>query len=371
MRSDEASVEEATKIVGQGARVRVPSRRLARHRLLGDRDELAGRTEAVIDRGRRLAEHGARHVGGVLAVIGRPPGEDFVEHGAERIHVGAPIDRRSACLLGRHVGRRPDDRAGGGHGGAPGRRVLIAWQLRRIDQLRETPIDDHGLAERADHDVAGLEIAVQHALLVRVADRFAHAEQRAYAWQPRCERGRVGEHLFERRAGDERHRVVGLARDPAAGLVDRDDARMLQARGDLRFPAKARLELGRGAPHQLDRDDATEPPIARTHQAPEPTFTDLRLDRVVVRVDRRQRVIALEVALAAECLLPGVGRALAHAEHRRRGASPRILWRDGPGHDLVGRADAKRARFGRRAWARARVRRGPAAARRAADRDAL
>ena len=51
----------------------------------------------------------------------------------------------------------------------------------RAQILRQAPVDDDGLAERADQDVAGLEVAVDDALIVRVGDRLGGGDHAAAA----------------------------------------------------------------------------------------------------------------------------------------------------------------------------------------------
>ena len=95
----------------------------------------------------------------------RPIADDHLEqHDADRVEIGAPVDRRARHgLLGRHVVRRADDHV----------------RLRRVAadvalQAREPEIEDaHALAVAdllADHDVRGLHVAVKHLLLVRVRE---------------------------------------------------------------------------------------------------------------------------------------------------------------------------------------------------------
>ena len=67
--------------------------------------------------------------------------EHFVQDETERVDVGALIDQASARLLGRHVGERADDRAGGS------RNVLAS-----VD--RAMPVGDDRLLG-VDQDVGG------------------------------------------------------------------------------------------------------------------------------------------------------------------------------------------------------------------------
>ena len=79
------------------------------------------------------------------------------------------------------------------------------------------------------------------ALPMRVRDRVGDGDHVRQQRQPLVERARAGDHLLERVAADQLHRVERLARRPAARLVDRHDRRVLQPRGDARLAAQALL----------------------------------------------------------------------------------------------------------------------------------
>jgi hypothetical protein len=96
--------------------------------------------------------------------------------------------------------------------------------------LGEAPVDDDGLAELADEDVGGLEVAVDDALAVGVGDRLGDGEH--VGQERRGVRGGLApaDEVGEGAPGDELHRVEGLAVGPASGLVDGDDRGVLEAR---------------------------------------------------------------------------------------------------------------------------------------------
>ncbi len=81
-----------------------------------------------------------------------PSGEELVEDEAERVDVA--LDRRALAreLLGRHVGGRARDL----------RAALVV-----VDADGEPEVRDLRAAASVDHDVAGLQVAVEHALVVR------------------------------------------------------------------------------------------------------------------------------------------------------------------------------------------------------------
>jgi hypothetical protein len=88
------------------------------------------------------------------------------------------------------------------------------------------PVPD-GWVAREEH-VLGLEVAVHHAVRVRVGERLAQLEGDAQR-VGRRERPLAGEPLAQRLALDERHHVVERPRS-LARVVQRQDVRVLQPR---------------------------------------------------------------------------------------------------------------------------------------------
>src|SRR5262249_14922932 len=89
------------------------------------------------------------------------------------------------------------------------------------------------------------------------------------------------------------HRVIGCAVGPSPGLVDRDDARMLEARGDQYLTQKANLVRRAARMKLLDRDIAAELAVERARHAAEAAAVVLAEDLVtpgaakVIRKARR------------------------------------------------------------------------------------
>ncbi len=85
-------------------------------------------------------------------------GQHLIEKHAGAVDVGAQIERNAAHLLGTHIARCAEDLA------APG-------AVDRVDMLGDAEIEDGQAAIGAEHEVLRLQIAMQHALLVDVAER--------------------------------------------------------------------------------------------------------------------------------------------------------------------------------------------------------
>ncbi len=195
----------------------------------------------------RDGEHQLRHR---LALERQSPREHLVERDAEREEIRAPVDLAARELLGRHVRRRAEHHAGLG--------------LRRIGDARDAEVRHlHGVALRLVHDVRGLDVAVDDAHGVRVAERIGDALDEGEDLVRR-EEVRLLRVLDEILALEVLHRdvaeVVLLAR-----VEDGDDVRVVEAPGRFRLAEEALLGVGelvrlefRRERHRLDRDDATD-----------------------------------------------------------------------------------------------------------------
>ena len=168
-------------------------RRSQGHRLQADRIE-RGRHRAEHRPGRPeiALDHPLEHLGGLLAAEGDPAGQELVERRAQAVDVagGPHLVEVAAGLLGAHVGRRADRRAGlrlPGMRPRPRRRQarlrVAAGHHRQdvglADHLRQPPVHHQRLAVPAQHDVGRLEVAVEHPPAVRVLDRVADVEEPA------------------------------------------------------------------------------------------------------------------------------------------------------------------------------------------------
>ena len=186
------------------------------------------------------------------AADGQLAGEHLVKDHAEREDVGAVVDfPRLADLFGRHVVERAHDLCVAGERG-----VLGAG----LKQLGQTEVGDLHMAGAVEEDVVGLDVAVDHALVVGVLERVAnlghHAERLGG-----CELAgflRLAEvhavHVFH----DEVKEIARLAR-----LVDEDDVGVAQLGEGARLAGEA-LGKGRVGGHVAGEDLERHDPIERT-----------------------------------------------------------------------------------------------------------
>ena len=181
-------------------------------------------------------------------VVGAPAGQQLVEHHAQGVDVARRGQGFAARLFG--TGVVGGHEAAGGNGRDGGR----AGQLR-ADQFRDAEVDQLGYAVDPDHDVADLEVAVDHHMLVGEVHRFADLPEQGDA---------LGEAVpvmvavgVDRLAVDELHHEVGQAVFRAASVEQGGDVLVLAEHGqDLHLGAETPQQLfgGHGATEQLDRD---------------------------------------------------------------------------------------------------------------------
>jgi hypothetical protein len=244
-------------------------------------------------------------------------------------------------VVGRRVGRRllRGHVRGRAHGQSERRRRAGGHRLRRGaalggrgERLGDPEVGHHRVPAREQH-VLGLEVAVHHALAVRVGEgvgQLAHEPHHIRDRQPPL----PPEPLAQRLALHVGHRVVGQPVHLARGM-DRHHVRVLKARrqADLAFEACGRQpgrQLGR---QDLHHDVAPERLLARHEHARHPAAAELAPERVRGPEGRLQplvqrRVRPRRVHLHARSLL--VGRANIR---RARAAGQERAVREGRGAD--------------------------------------
>src|SRR5205823_2787273 len=127
--------------------------------------------------------------------------QEMIEDGSQSIDVRALVDVLTAGLLGRHVRRRSEDRARRGSviGSDPIRTRSYIGRLGLVGQvLREAPIDHHGLAKFADHEVARLEVAMNDAMTVCICDGISDGRYVREQRQSFVESGLFSDEFAER-----------------------------------------------------------------------------------------------------------------------------------------------------------------------------
>jgi hypothetical protein len=173
----------------------------------------------------------------------RAAGRHLVEHAAERPDVAARVGLLAFELLGRHVLERADDGALGGERLRDGRRLGEPAMLTPLPPPARPPraraeVHQLGAALR-EHDVAGLEIAVDDAGAVRAIERVG--DLRRAATRPAGQRTRVEPLRPASRLDQLHHEIVGVAL--AADVVQRADVGWLSDETVLASRSKRGAQL--------------------------------------------------------------------------------------------------------------------------------
>ncbi len=173
-----------------------------------------------VDRRRRGVDDLVQELGEVAGTERAVAGQQFVHHGAERIQVRGIGQLEALHLLGRHV-------AGAAGDAFDARDVRVGHQC-------DAKIDDAHVAVLREHDVRGLDVAVDHAARVRVVQRLGALEHEL-------------DHVIDAQqvvgaaVGRQRARAVHVLGDDIAvavlfaGVVDRQDVRVVQHAHHVRF----------------------------------------------------------------------------------------------------------------------------------------
>ena len=228
--------------------------------------------------------------------------QHLVEQHSGAVDVGTQVDRCAAHLLRAHVARRAQH-------------LAVAGAIDRIDVLGDAEIDDGQAAVGAEHQVLRLEVAVQHAVLVDVAERVHQLAE-----DLQCLVGRqrpAAEPLHQVAAVKEFHYKVGVVGRHAVA-VDVRDVAAVDALDQLVFleeaPQRVRLP-GHVQPQRLDHQRLVARLARRKIHARHPALPDQAQDADAGHLQAgAERVPRL--ALGGLGLLRGPDRFSRHVAHR-------------------------------------------------------
>ncbi len=233
-------------------------------------------------------------------------GQQAVQDGAEPVYVGRGRQlHRPAGLFRRHVARRAYDRGGVGR--------VVAGSGK---QLGYAEIGHVWFAGRVEQDVGWLQVAMEHATLVRVVDGAGNLRDQA---GDTCLRGRarpprariralrvrrdrvIGHALLEAPALDQSHAEVVLP-VMLTDVIDGNDVRMCEIAGGLGLGTKALdrpRRCQRACGDGLQRHQAIQGTLACLEDHAHPAARDLLDQLVVAEAARAVRVHCARHACSA------------------------------------------------------------------------
>ena len=190
-----------------------------------------------------------------VALKRRLPDETLVEHAAERVDVGASIDPFAGDLLGSDVVDGAQEVA------VVADPALLGDPSREAEVRQVDVVGAVGAGAPVEQHVRGLHVAMHEAAGMGGIERARDLREDAYGIARL--QATLLQALLQVAVLDVAHRDVEevLGRP---GLVDRDDVRMVDRRGQLRLTKEAlaeRLVLGEARSEQLERNLPLEPQI--------------------------------------------------------------------------------------------------------------
>ncbi len=216
----------------------------------------------------------------------RLPDEAFVEHAAERVDVRPPVNVLTGDLLGCDVVDRAQKLAVVADPG------LLGDQPREAEVREVDVVGAVGASARVEEHVGGLHVAMHEAARmggIQGARQLGEDADRVRRVQTAALEALIQVTPLDVAHGDEEE-VFGRP-----SLVDRDDVRMVDRRGQLRLAEEAvteRFVLGEAGGQQLERNSPLEPQILGqvddAHAAP----AQQRLDPVAGELGADPRVVA-------------------------------------------------------------------------------
>ena len=318
----------ALQVASDLPRVAIAIGLCARQAAHGHRGQLSGGLAAV-------AGHGLHRVVRILQPaqlrLGAPTRDrdlarqQPVEDGPQGPDVRGCVHLLAHGLLGGHIGRRAHDDVGGCAAGVEGGgQACLAdgtvVHVLIVDRPRQSPVQHHGLAEGAHHDVVGLDVAVDDALAVGEGDGVAEVRNVVQKGQALPEGAGAAKGVAQRTAAHQAHGVVVGALALLAQVVDWDDARVLQGSGDPGFPQEA--PRGRPAHTLLHLLDGHHPTHALVQGQEHPAHGS-RADDRELRGDGGLTFLVLPEALPVQ---QGVAARAPLPSAPRGGVLGRLVW---------------------------------------------
>jgi len=217
----------------------------------------------------------------LLRLEGRAAGDQVVEHGGQRVDVGAAVEHVAVELFGRHIGQAADAE----DLGLVGALVEDAAEVGHLD-LRDL------VAIHLHQQVGGLHVAVDQALAVAVAQR--HRALEAHFHDLRQRQQAVGAAVAAQRAAADvfHHQIgrIGVGHGVEdlhhVGVVQPPDQRRLGGKETLLVMQFARIGQ-QAAAHALDRDIEVGEAVVGQEDLARGAFTDLGLHLVLADVAGR------------------------------------------------------------------------------------
>ena len=162
-----------------------------------------------------VGEHSVGDLVRRVAGVGLAAGQQFVEHDAQGMNVGARVNRAALQLFGRQVVGRAGDQP------------VQQRQRRTVGDARDAEVQHLGPVAPAQEDVGRLDVAMHDATRMCVGQRVGNTPHQerglAGAGLPSCGQGLAQVATVQPLHGD----VDAVGGKP--GVVDRDDVRVAQA----------------------------------------------------------------------------------------------------------------------------------------------
>ena len=254
--------------------------RVARHRAQRDRRQLRRHVRAQRVRRHRVVERdGFADLLQRIAVEGLARGEQFVQHRAQRIDVGARVDLAGLLLLGRLVVRRAGDHA------------FQRRQRRMVGDARDAEVQHLGLVAPRQEDVGRLDVAMHDAARMGIGQRVGdaahqHGRSAGRGCQPACSAWRRS------RPAQPLHRDVHAV-GRQAGVVHGDDVRVAQAGGGAGLVEEQRVQRhARGRVdvelQRLHRHHARQQRVPGLEHRAQAALAELLLQRIAADAGQRR-----------------------------------------------------------------------------------